>query len=644
MGTRIPAEAKSELSSWAEQVRAADHDFKRPLAVDVTGLERVYSRQVSMLGASRHVLHTSFGFRQYRDWLIERRKFARPGSFVWTWIQTEPAPAHERHRSAARQHPLVVEPEQIRLQVYAALAAGCRGLGYWKSTPLDAETPGAAERRLMLSQLDLELELLEPWLATGSVVGQVPFDVSRRPPSQSNPQPIETVAATSEPPGTSRLSLFGTPKEAPRSRTGEFEAAVIQSNEYGMLLPIWYEPEAQFVPGQMAANDATIVVNGVPDTASAWEVTTTGIRSLGRTRDVGGLRITLPKFDQTAAVILTSDRTVIARLRMRIEAIAEKSARTSVELAKAKLERVRQVDDELRLAGHTLPDGPQLLARAASLTRTAEDALARRDWVDARQKADDCLQLLRILQRAHWVDAVRNLASPVASPHAVAYQTLPDHWRMVEQLGRSAGSAEPNLLRSGDFEDIHTMTVEGWKHTQADVEGVRAAAELYPADKQGKYALRLIAVPAAGSDPPAVVPQSPVVVTTPDVTVRAGQIVHISGWIRLAAPVIGSLDGVMLYDNLGGPVSAFRWHHKGNWQRFELIREVHESGPLNLTLALNGLGEVQLDDLRIIPHTPRTEPQLTRGPEQPADPSAWQKSLEFWNRVPKLNPLAPRRP
>src|SRR5690606_13879828 len=130
------------------------------------------------------------------------------------------------------------------------------------------------------------------------------------------------------------------------------------------------------------------VVNGVPDTASAWEVTTTGIRSLGRTRDVGGLRVTLPKFDQTAAVILTSDRTVIARLRMRIEAMAEKSARTSVELAKAKLDRVRQVDDELRLAGHTQPDGPQLLAQAAQQVRMAEGALERRDWVDARQKSD----------------------------------------------------------------------------------------------------------------------------------------------------------------------------------------------------------------------------------------------------------------
>jgi hypothetical protein len=646
LGTRIPAESKSELVGWAEQVRAADHRAQRPIMVDVTGMERVISRQVAMLGVSRHVLHTSFTLKQYRDWLLEKRKLALPGSFVWTWIQTEPASLHTELRAAAHQTPLVVEPEQIRLQVYAALSAGCRGLGFWKTRRLDDDGPGATECRLMLARLNMELDLLEPWLATGNVVQHVPFEVNHAPPVQLGQRALDFRDSPAElAEGAAVLRAQNDEQERFARRPSELEAAVIQSHEHGLLLlPVWYERDSQFVPGQLAANDVTMIVSGVPDTASAWEVTTTGVRNLRTVRDVGGLRITLPKFDQTAAIVLTHDQNVVHQLRAKTARTAEPSARVSIELAKAKLDRVRKLDVELRQATGSAragqPDGPQLLASAEQQTVLAEKAFAGRDFDSARQYADDCLQLLRILQRAHWIEGVHRFASATASPHTVSFQSLPDHWRMMAQLGRSEAGEPKNLLHSGDFEDIDTMLVEGWKHTQNTVDGIRASAELYPAARQGKYALRLIAVPAAGQDPPHVVAESPVTITTPDVTVRSGQVVYVSGWIRIAAPIFGSLDGATVYDNLGGQISALRFHTKTGWQRFELIREAHESGVLNVTVALGGIGEVHLDDLQIVPHTPRTAPSQ---PTPPAADSSGSKAFDFWNRMPRLNPLAPRK-
>jgi hypothetical protein len=93
-------------------------------------------------------------------------------------------------------------------------------------------------------------------------------------------------------------------------------------------------------------------------------------------------------------------------------------------------------------------------------------------------------------------------------------------------------------------------------------------------------------------------------VTTPPVAVRAGQIVHMNGWVRLVTPIVRNLDGAMLYDSIGGPEGAIRWHDASDWKRFELIREVQESGDLTLKISLSGLGEVQFDDLRIIPQNP----------------------------------------
>ncbi|MBW3541818.1 MAG: hypothetical protein KY476_16240 [Planctomycetes bacterium] len=479
LGTRVPPEARGDLLNWIEQIRAADRRYRRPVMVDIAGdQERVVSRRVPMSGFSRHVVGTTFSFRQYRDWLTLKQSLAWPGSFLWTWIQTEPSPST---LSGLDPAPPTVEPEQLRLQVYAALAAGCRGIGFWKTAPLVPETPGARERLLALTQLNLELELLEPWLATGSVGGNVPF-------SFGQPSGMETAAGT--------LSLRRASSSSPPSReggqgavaddaaqsgvsaSGELEAALIRSEEFGtLLLPVWYGEHAQFVPDRLAAGNATIIVHGVPESASAWEVTTTGIRSLNRERVSGGTQVTLQVFDQTAAVVLTSNPAVVERLRQKIAATAEPSARATVELARAKLARVREVDRELEVLGAGQRDAPQLIGKAERYLQMAEMALNRGDFDEARRQSGVSMQALRVLQRAHWETAVRSLTSPVSSPYTTSFQSLPEHWRMLARLGRSsftAASADENLLRSGDFEDLDTMVVEGWQHTQKELPGIRA--------------------------------------------------------------------------------------------------------------------------------------------------------------------------
>jgi len=425
---------------------------------------------------------------------------------------------------------------------------------------------------------------------------------------------------------------------------GKLEAAIIQS-DYGMLLlPVWYQTDAQYVPSQMAANNATIIVRSVDESASAWEVSTTGVRSLTRERVTGGLKITLPKFDQTAAVILTSDQTLIAKLRRKMQSMAEQSARVSIDLMQAKLKRVRQVDAELQSLNVGQLDAPQLLSRATALLESAEIAFGRRDFQSVRQLSADAGQLMRILQSAYWYDAVRSLASPVSSPHTICFQTLPDHWRLVSRLGRSRLKNDVNLLQTGGFEDIDAMVADGWKHTQNELEGIRAMAELYPASREGNYSLRLVAVPEIGREPSAIIQRSPVTVVTPPLPVNQGQIVHVGGWVRVVAAVTGSLDGAMLYDNQLGPSRALRWHETSNWRRFEIIRTVQESGDFKLTMELTGLGEVQFDDVRVVPHSPRS--QMAKAPDCPAPqtPSLRSRAWELFERLPKLNNPIPKIP
>ena len=69
---------------------------------------------------------------------------------------------------------------------------------------------------------------------------------------------------------------------------------------------------------------------------------------------------------------------------------------------------------------------------------------------------------LRLIQRAYWDAAVKGLASPVTSPAAMSFDTLPLHWRFLDRLYTCR--LGPNRIDGGDFEDWDTMKRAGWRH------------------------------------------------------------------------------------------------------------------------------------------------------------------------------------
>ena len=605
MGARLTANDRPRLQSWTNQVRDADRAFKRPLAADVADDERLCSRHLDLLGISRHTMNSETSLLDYRESLAQKRDRAWPGALCWTWIQTEPTAELMSLASLAGTTPQL-EPEQIRAQVYAALSVGCRGLGYWTTTPLDGEGPAARERLLTLTQLNLELGLLEPWLATGTSVQMIPFTVD-----------AGSEARISAPTPTPSKGLFGgaaSPKKTAstaldKQRPKELTAALIRSEYGALLLPMWLEDRAQYVPGQMTANNATIIVPGGGETASAWEITTTGrLQYLTRETVAGGIKIVLRRFDQTAAILITSDQNVVEQFNQRIAAIQDKSAAACVELCQLKLARTRQVDQQLQQLGAGLPAAKHLLNEAQQYSEQAASALRQQQFPSARQQSSLAMQLTRMLQRAHWDHAVKSMPSPVASPYALTFQTLPAHWRLMRgqssQRGPSLhGGNTENKLPSGDFEDFDTMIASGWRHEQRAIPGVQSVAELHPSPKQGQYSLRLVAradSAAAGKElSPALLSKIPVTVVSPPISVHAGQVVRISGWVKLPQPVSGSLDGATLHDSLLGKTGAWKIKPSRDWQQFEILRAVPESHELTVTIALHGLGELAIDDLQV---------------------------------------------
>jgi hypothetical protein len=682
LGVRIEPEMHKPLQDWVHQIKSSDREFNRPILADVTGGETIFSRDVEILGVSKHVLQSPYGMRDYANHLMNRKLLAQPGTFVITWIQTEPSRAVNQYREAAQLGPAVIEPEQIRLQTYTALTTGCKGLGFWNWTPLNATGAGFEERRLVIEQLCQELELLEPFLANGEVIHR--FEVPMRSalqerargasrnegktgkllpstapanskssspqsqPDKPSPQsptvrgqspepagPVRPFTSTSSPrspgelpaqrvartdpltpggpqpepaaPPASSSSAGKTKTSARDQERGELSnappslaatAAVLRSEHGLVILLSALEDNAQFVPGPMGQSDLRLMIRGLPESAFLWEITPTGLWPLETHRVTGGTEIRLPRFNMTAALMVATDQGVAQEMERKIQKIQRRSAELALQLAEAKTTRVVEIDQELASLGVGLGDATHLLEQSRRTLAAARDAYAKQQFHQARLNANLASQLLRILQRMHWQQAVRHVSAPTSVPHTLCFQTLPDYWRLIQQLAR-AEIVNPQALKSGGFEDPDAMLVEGWTKDVTTSKEVVVYDALDPqVAHKGNFCLRMASVPANPQYPMA--PQEPVVsYRSPAIEVKPGDVAHITGWVRIPRPITSGLEGFRIYDSHYGVASALKWDQPSSWQQFEMLRPIWKQESLQLFLELHGFGDVAIDDLQV---------------------------------------------
>ena len=490
---------------------------------------------------------------------------------------------YERSSAAAFTEPVGPQPEQIRLLTYSALAAGCKGLCFWSDRFL-ADSHQGRDRLLECALLNQELEMLEPFLVS----------------VDETPQWIDT----SDP---------------------DVKAAVLRTAKGLLVIPIWQGKGGQFVPGQAAVNKLSLVVPQVPQSSQAWEVTPADVRGLKCERVTGGTKITIPEFGLTSTIVFTSDTNVVIRFQEQARGRRQIAAQYTYDMALYELEKALTIEEKLEKQGHTLPDAAHLIADARKRLKTAKERWDNREFAEAYREGERALRPMRILMRAQWNKAVKGLDSPVSSPYAVTFFTLPRHWQFMDEIKRSTPSA--NVLRGGDFEIIPERTQDAWKveePTLDDVEmvakrvgevnvpavpksGTAATGKAAPtkaasveAPQQGKQCAMLQIKPKKLPAPFAL-ERTLLAITSPAVQLQPGSLVQVSGWIRIPEAITASPDGALFYDSAGGEPLAIRLTEPTPWKKFTLYRRVPSSGSLSVTLALTGIGSVYFDDVRIEP-------------------------------------------
>ncbi|MCA9089414.1 MAG: hypothetical protein KDA90_12370 [Planctomycetaceae bacterium] len=613
LGTQIPSRELAFVEEWADQIQSADHVYRRPLMGEVLQDQRAFHRKLTFLGSSRIPMQTALAPLTAMQRAQRHRALALPGKATFTFVATEPLPDIVDSQPGSRPFP-ALEPEQILMQSSAAIAAGYRGLGFWKQYSLDSDLPGMVEREHAIRLVCMQARLLEPFLASGRVVDEVSIQIGGEVASTQG----GTLGGNN--PFASRWDPKILPSgelKNPTAEITELKAYVLHSDVGVLILPVWLEEHAQFVPGSRIAKDVRLLFKG--DATQAWEVTTTGIGTqLALRRIAGGTEVHLKELDLHSAIIVTHSQRALDELKTKSRLYRAEAARSWLLLAEAKLERTARVHEELeQLDSPKVSDANRLLQSSRALLERARIELEREDYDIARQDCLRALQYLRVLQRKHWDHAVAALSGPQASPYTCCFQSLPAHWLLLAEIGRRSQFSQ-NLLPSGSFEDQGEFVRANWQ-TTAPVPMAGATVGRLSIDPVGIVGQSALAfeIPYAdqrsnsrGRAIPNPIP-SPLAVRSPGVPVFAGDIVLISGQIRITRDLDAPEQGFLMYDSLRGEAGALEWTKvSSGWQPFRMIREIPRDMQLDLSLELRGRGRVEVDDLQLIRLPPVEAPSV----------------------------------
>lgn len=558
LGSRLGERDLPLTASLAAEARQLEGPAGRPLLAGADAGLAEYSRLAQLLVAGRPLLGTGQELADECRWLESRSRLTRPGTPLVALLTTEVSPRLQEQWLLLTGSPVEedVDPQQLRLQAYQALAAGVRGLLAASYRPLAIDQRTGAMRCDALRLLNWELKLLEPWIAGGQPSGEL---------DAGEPGLLLRVWTTD------------------RSR---------------LVLAIQQAPASQYVLGPPPRSRVSLVVSGVGAADRAWLVLPAAIKPLRLTSTAGGGRIVLEDAPHAAAIVVTQDPLALHHLQRTVAEIREPVCKLWQDVTRRRLAYTAELLSSLTARGLAPARGTLTLAQGQEELQQAQRSLTAGDYEKAYEGTMRADRLLAQLRREVWEQAAAGFPSPQASPCLAQFSALPRHGDLAATLRQAVWG--PNVQPAGELESLDQMLQTGWEQHNAPSEGVQTEVALSLADPHGgRSSLRMRAWPGDVRRPPLAFDRPPVWVVSGPVSVRQGQVVRISGWVQVPQPLAGTTEGLVIFDSLGGWELGERVRLTRGWRPFTLYRAVPASGELRVTFALTGMGEAWVDDLSV---------------------------------------------
>ena len=553
------------LQASRELIEALPAELARPTVVTAAHQFKQASRYADFVILNWQPLHSSLTLEQSSNQISQAMNELRRGTPYWISIATQISPVLLQQQysiiqtqSARKTSPTTsfegqttINYDQLAMITHRSLAMGARGIHFQSFSRLDRTDKETLLRIRILERLNRELQLIEPWVSGGTST-----DIIN--------SALEQHAVYMTKTGRTRLVwLFN---------NDDHEQIVTRPNND--------EPIGFDVPG-------------VPLTYLPYHVNYSAIHRI-RTNRGSNNRITVTPTAPYSLVVMTADPLVRDYIQRRIYANRQEILQLTYDILQLELSRLQDLRTLDSMTTESLTD---TFNQAIASHRGSRNVVATNQWDVAYQYLTTAENSLRKIRFQVWEALNQYNHHLVSNPLSLHTSTFVESAWTTRSLQQSTWS--PNLLPASSMEDLSQMQRGGWKHHRDPNHSIKSLVEITSHDpREGNRCLRI----QAWQDPTLTASSllsAPVWISSPSVTVQAGDVLRIHGWVNIPAPLKHQGDGLVIYDSITGTVLADRFHHTAGWQSFTLYRVATSDGKANVSFALMGLGAVNIDNISI---------------------------------------------
>lgn len=522
---------------------------------------REISRLCDVVVFERPIWEEGLELADWAEWLRRRQELARPGTPFWCGIPVHLPPwVNEQLELAGLRQPAASQPswEALRCATFLAIGTGAKGLVYTTAQPLDGIDPGSMGRRIVLQLLQLELEMIDPFLAAGTAGGH----------------------GVKSPPG--------------------FSATLLRTDRARLVTPL---PE-EIVPRSLGSRrhegeSLSWTIPGVPEAYRAYLLFPGGLRPLRHRRTAGGMMVELDRYIPGGHFLLTNEPSILSAMTER----ANQAGPTAVSLLRrllqeelAELKPVALISS--RLQSNMSTNRADLLGQIQAQVSRSEDYFRLGDYSQAWITATEALLLLRQVMGSASGSSSRFGGEAICSHPANWVGGHAQASEATSPQARFAAAQAGTILFAANFDDLGQLFETGWRTYQSPAEP--AASQVLvsaQAAYRGQAGLEFVATPLPNTPPQSLLESPPIWILSPSVELRGPGWVFVSLWVNIPRRISGSVDGLVIADSFGGLPMGIRLKETAGWQKVELYRRIPPNKPLEVLIALTGYGQAFVDEM-----------------------------------------------
>ena len=557
VGNRLTGRDLQNVQRTIREIKQSDLREGRPIVAGIESSWKSLGREADIVAIGMEPLGSSFIASQYSSWLRLRKENLGSRATIWGTVQTEFSKALTKQVQAISQHvpPTPLEPQQMKFLAYEALTGGSRGLRFASRSRLDATDPSSRLRAMTIKWLTTHIQQIEPWAAGGALMGELPLDDHH----------LEVTAFNTN---RSRLLLIQRPTHHEQYWAGDTPIETV----------LFKDPNSTF-------------------TDRAMQIGEHGLIPLNNQRHHSGTVVRIDECPYTAAVVFTQDPLVFKSLNESYNRPGHESLlQLHLDISKQWVAILQLIDNQMGKMGRSSATSSGALNEAITNLRKAQELISSQTPAMSIPFLERTDERLAFTRRELVTVPLGEFKSKTSTPFLTHSSLVPLHWQLSGKLAK--GNWNPNGLPGGDFENLNHMTSNGWQNKRFPNPLLKTSVELTEdAMVEGNYGLKLKVAPT-GAMPP-LVQRPPLWVKTAPVNVRKGQFVRIHGWVNVPKVILGSQNGLMIEDSIGGKALAERVPITKGWQEFTLYRAVGENSTLEVTLTMTGVGEAMIDEVTI---------------------------------------------